>query len=217
MSHDLRTPLSIATMTLEMLRQVKDLSPETIELVIDRGLRATNAIERLAKSVLDVVKAENGEGIKVTATESAENIVQDIVNLTLPLAEKKSVQLRAQLRAPGKRVHCQKTHIEQVVGNLISNALKFTPEGGSITVSVEQEQAQIVFCVADTGGGIHSDHLERIFERFWQEDHAREQGTGLGLAIAKEIVEQEGGKIWAKSTPGRGSSFFFSLPCADGQ
>lgn len=99
------------------------------------------------------------------------------------------------------------------MGNLISNALKFTPAGGSITVSVEQQRDQVYFCVADTGVGIAQEHLERVFERFWQEDHARKQGTGLGLSIAKAIVEQEGGKIWARSTQGRGSSFFFCLPC----
>lgn len=213
MSHDLRTPLSIAKMTLEMLLRADNLSPETVRLTLERGLRATNAIERLATGVLELAKVENGTAKQSPAVESAEDIVREVVDLMLPLAEQKSVRLRGQFCAPGRKVRCEKTRIEQVLGNLISNALKFTPEGGGITVSVEQEQDQIVVCVADTGVGIAPAHLEKIFERFWQEDAAQKQGTGLGLAIAKEIVEQEGGKIWAKSTPGRGSSFFVCLPC----
>lgn len=212
MSHDLRTPLSIARMTLELLQRADNLPPETTRLILDRGLRATDAIERLARGVLDHAKAENGAAAGTRTQEVAEDIVRDVVDLTMPLADKKSVQLISQLRAPGAKVLCEKSRIEQVVGNLISNALKFTPAGGNITVSVEQQRDHVFFCVADTGVGIAQEHLERVFERFWQEDHARKQGTGLGLSIAKAIVEQEGGKIWARSTQGRGSSFFFCLP-----
>jgi two-component system, chemotaxis family, sensor kinase Cph1 len=213
MSHDLRTPLGTVKMSLEMLQQLENLSPEMTRTVLARGLRATDAIERLAKSVLDLAKIEAGTAARTRAPVDAGELARNVVDLATPLAEKKSVQLRAQLHAANKQVLCDGTRIEQVLGNLISNALKFTPEGGSVTVSVDQDRDRLVFCVADTGPGIPPAHLERIFERFWQEEHAREQGTGLGLSIAKGIVEKEGGRIWARSTLGRGSSFFFDLPC----
>lgn len=213
MSHDLRTPLGTAKLSLEMLQHVKNLSPEKVQEILGRGLRAIDAIERLAEGVLDLAKVEAGAAVRAQSLLNAEDLVKDVVDLATPLAEKKSVQLGIQLHAANKQVLSERARIEQVLGNLISNALKFTQKGGIITVSVKQNRDRIVFCVADTGTGIAPEHLKNIFERFWQEEHTREQGTGLGLSIAKGIVEQDGGHIWAESAPGRGSSFFFDLPC----
>jgi light-regulated signal transduction histidine kinase (bacteriophytochrome) len=215
LSHDLRTPLGTVKIAFEMLLQVKNLSPEMSHKVLDRGLRAANAIERLAQGVLDTAKEEASKAEKTHALVNANDLVKDFVDLVSPLAEKKSIQLQAQPHAVDTHINCVRVRIEQVLGNLISNALKFTPVGGSVTVSVGLKEERLLFCVADTGVGVPTEHLERIFERFWQEDHARERGTGLGLAIAKEIVEQHGGRIWARSILGKGSSFFFDIPKAN--
>jgi two-component system phosphate regulon sensor histidine kinase PhoR len=112
-------------------------------------------------------------------------------------------------------VHADSERIEQVLVNLIHNAIKFTPPGGSIRVSAEQAADRVVFTVRDTGVGIAQDLLPRIFERFYKADRARSgSGTGLGLSIARHIVEAHGGEIWAQSRQNAGSAFFFSLPVA---
>jgi two-component system phosphate regulon sensor histidine kinase PhoR len=105
--------------------------------------------------------------------------------------------------------------IEQVIVNLLLNAIKFTPEGGSVMVSAEVQGQGVRFSVADSGIGIEQEDLPRIFERFFKADRARStSGTGLGLAIARHLVEAHGGRIWAESEPGQGSSFFFTIPLA---
>jgi two-component system phosphate regulon sensor histidine kinase PhoR len=103
-----------------------------------------------------------------------------------------------------------------VVTNLVHNAVKFTPPGGSVVVSAEADYHQVVFSVKDTGVGIPADDLPRIFERFYKSDRARSGGgTGLGLAIAKHIVQGHGGRIWAESVEGQGSTFYFSLSAVE--
>ena len=105
------------------------------------------------------------------------------------------------------------TRMEQVLVNLIHNAIKFTPEGGSITLQAENAAEKVQFSIQDTGIGITAEDLPRIFEKFFKSDRARSGGgTGLGLAIAKHLVEAHGGKIWAESQENVGSTFFFSVP-----
>jgi len=106
--------------------------------------------------------------------------------------------------------------MEQVLVNLMHNAIKFTPEGGTITLSAEVDNKFLIFKMADTGYGISSNDLSRIFERFFKSDRSRSGGgTGLGLAISRHLVEAHGGKIWAESEEGKGSTFYFSLPIAN--
>jgi two-component system phosphate regulon sensor histidine kinase PhoR len=103
--------------------------------------------------------------------------------------------------------------MEQVLVNLLHNAVKFTPPGGEIVVSAAPEEGRVIFSVRDTGVGIPAKDLPRIFERFYKADRARSGGgTGLGLSISRHIVETHGGKIWADSIQGKGSTFYFSLP-----
>ena len=103
--------------------------------------------------------------------------------------------------------------MEQILVNLIHNAIKFTPPGGRITVSSGAETGKITVSVSDTGVGISEDDLPRVFERFYKADRARAGGgTGLGLAIAKHVVEAHGGRIWVESVEGRGATFSFSIP-----
>jgi signal transduction histidine kinase len=104
--------------------------------------------------------------------------------------------------------------ILQVLANLLSNAIKFTGDRGSIAVHVESIGTEVRFSVADTGAGVEPDHLESIFERFWQVTRGDRRGLGLGLFISRCIVEAHGGRIWAESALGRGSTFYFTLPGA---
>ena len=108
-----------------------------------------------------------------------------------------------------------KHRIVQVLSNLVGNALKFTPSGGAVRLSVTKRDDDLLFCVSDTGPGIAAGQVESIFHRFWRSDTGHQKGLGLGLFIAKGIVEAHGGRIWCESKPGEGASFLFTLPsCA---
>lgn len=181
-SHDLRTPLSIIKMSLELMQRTSNAHPETVGKLLERGLRAADAIDRLSQGVLDLVKVENGTAMPATSMVSPAMLVHDAIELALPLAERKCVQLQANTASSDAQVCCERNRIEQVLGNLISNALKFTPEGGCVTVSTRNEGDLIAFSVEDTGVGIAEEHIGRVFDRFWQEGSSASQGNGLGLA-----------------------------------
>jgi signal transduction histidine kinase len=109
------------------------------------------------------------------------------------------------------------SRVVQALGNLVRNALKFTPNGGRITLAAEARDGAVVFAVSDTGRGIGEDNQRRIFDRYWQSsDGARARGSGLGLSIAQGIVQAHGGRIWVESSLGKGSMFAFTIPRAPG-
>jgi len=128
-------------------------------------------------------------------------------------SERNNLQLENLCPADLPTVNADPSRMEQVMINLLHNAIKFTPPGGSITLSAQGAAGEVVFSIRDTGVGISAEDIPRIFERFYKADRSRSGGgTGLGLAIAKHIVEAHGGRIWAESAEGKGSTFFFSLP-----
>jgi two-component system phosphate regulon sensor histidine kinase PhoR len=128
-------------------------------------------------------------------------------------AERAGVVLRLGSSQETTEVRADPIRLEQVLVNLIHNAIKFTQPSGEVVLSARAEKGFICFSVKDTGAGIPAEDLERIFERFYKVDHARSSGgTGLGLSIARHIVEAHGGKIWAESVEGRGSIFYFTVP-----
>ena len=130
-------------------------------------------------------------------------------------AQQHGIRLTASVPTNLPLVMADNARVIQVLGNLLRNAVKFTPRDGRIVVSAEERDGKLVFSVRDTGAGIPSEHLDRIFDRFWQSaDGSRARGTGLGLSIAKGIVDAHGGKIWVDSRVGEGSTFSFSVPRA---
>jgi signal transduction histidine kinase len=104
-----------------------------------------------------------------------------------------------------------------VLGNIIGNAIKFTPDGGSVQVNAEQSDDEVLFTVRDSGVGVSAKQLPHVFDRFWQATPKARLGSGLGLTIAKGVVEALGGRIWVESKPGEGTTFFFTLPRATPQ
>jgi two-component system sensor histidine kinase VicK len=131
------------------------------------------------------------------------------------MTKNQNVSFERQLLKEPVFVEIDEDKLTQVLDNIISNALKYSPEGGKVTFKMEEKSDQIVISVSDQGVGIPKKNIEKIFERFYRVDKARSRklgGTGLGLAIAKEMVEAHGGKIWAESIEGYGTTIFFSLP-----
>ncbi|MBC7541923.1 MAG: hypothetical protein H7338_04260 [Candidatus Sericytochromatia bacterium] len=133
-----------------------------------------------------------------------------------PSAVLQGLQLDLSLPADLRLVVADRERTLQVLSNLIGNAIKFTPAGGTISVRVMGQGAVVCVSVRDTGSGIPADRQALVFDRFWQAEKSRRQGAGLGLAISKGIVEAQGGTIWVESMVGAGSTFSFTLPVAEG-
>src|SRR5262249_11391367 len=129
-------------------------------------------------------------------------------------AEAKQQTIEYHLESNLPEVAADGPRVGQVLSNLLSNAIKFTRQGGKVVVSAREQDNTIVVSVLDNGPGIPRENLSKVFDRYWQSEETRRAGVGLGLAIAKGIVEAHGGKIWADSELGKGSSFFFTLPLA---
>jgi signal transduction histidine kinase len=130
------------------------------------------------------------------------------------LATAAGLELELDLGGDLPEVWADRDRLLQVFENLIGNALKFTPAGGHIKVGAAPRASEVLFWVADTGPGIAVGHLPHLFDRFWQARRAERRGAGLGLPIVQGIVKAHGGRIWAESAPGRGSTFLFTIPCA---
>jgi len=210
-AHELRTPLTVIQGDLQALREgVFTPTPETLASIHDESLILT----RLVNDLRELSLAEAGElSLKKQLTNLSELIRRIAVNFQPQLNEKR---IKLILEVPEKlpRLEIDPDRIGQVFLNLLSNAERHTPAGGQITVTVQQTQTELQISVADTGPGIAPEDLPYIFERFYRADKSRSRqsgGSGLGLAIAKQLVEAHGGKIWAQSPPGQGTTFIFAL------
>jgi signal transduction histidine kinase len=182
----------------------------------ERIIRSAQRMASLIKDLLDVSSIEAGRLAVHLEEHGLETILSETLEVNLPLAAEKSVRLQREGEMLSTHIRCDRERILQVLGNLVGNAIKFTPEGGLISVGVQVEPDRVVFAVRDTGSGILDGDLPHLFEPYWQSKTLARQktGIGLGLAICKGIVEAHGGTIWADSKEGEGSSFFFTLPLA---
>jgi signal transduction histidine kinase len=218
-SHELRSPLAAIAGYVEILtsRPLEEIKPEKRAKAFGIIQESTGRLTTFINDILDLAKLKAG---RVEVRKSPVNIrktAQDILSLFMPLFEKKNLTGRLEVPEDIPVVSLDEEKMKQVITNLVSNAYKFTPEGGSITLRGEYDDEKIVISVIDTGIGIPKDFVGQLFERFKQVPGTREKiggpkGTGLGLAIAKGIVEAHGGRIWAESEMGKGSSFRFWLP-----
>lgn len=210
--HDLRNPLTAVQMTSEALaRHATDPASLRRIKVIDR---AVARMEGLIRDLFDSARSEHGELQMVMQPEDVESMVDEVIELHAPLAQEHGVSLEAlAVDAPrgGARLTCDRHRVLQVLGNLVGNALQFTPKGGRITLRTEMQERAVRFAVEDTGPGIKPEHLAHVFEQYWKSDS---NGTGLGLYLASSIVRAHGGEIGVQSELGRGASFFFTIPRA---
>jgi signal transduction histidine kinase len=171
-------------------------------------------MDRLIQDLLDVTRMESGRFSVERAPLHVDAIVEDSLEGQRAIANAAEIELRSDIAPDGGDVFADHDRLCQVLENLIGNAVRFTPPLGSVTVgaSPREREGEVLFWVADTGTGIPAEELPRVFDRFWQGRKHGGGGAGLGLAIVKGIVEAHGGRVWAESNPGRGTTFFFTIP-----
>jgi signal transduction histidine kinase len=169
-------------------------------------------MNRLIGDLVDVTSIDAGKLAMTPVPNDAAALVAEATDTFQPAALEKGVILAADIPAGPLPAVFDHDRMLQVFANLIANAIKFTPRGGEIRVRVDNARAKLQFCVTDTGAGIPEGMLDAVFERFWQVGENDRRGQGLGLYISKSIVEGHRGRIWAESTVGSGSRFYFTLP-----
>ncbi|MEA2157000.1 MAG: hypothetical protein QOE11_3140 [Solirubrobacteraceae bacterium] len=215
-SHELRTPLTSIRGSLGLLAGgVLGQSPAKAERMLQIALENTDRLVRLINDILDIERMESGRAEVQRSSCDAAGLLRDAVDTMTAAAAEAGVAIEVD-GAPGA-VWADPDRVLQMLTNLLSNAIKFSPRGGRIWLDCRQRDGEMIFCVRDEGRGVPADKLESIFERFQQVDSSDSRGkggTGLGLAICRSIVEQHGGRIWAESAAGQGSTFRFTLPLA---
>jgi two-component system phosphate regulon sensor histidine kinase PhoR len=220
-SHELRTPLASIRATAETLLDGAASDPQMAPRFLETILREVGRLVRLSEDLLDLSRAESTERERARFDLAA--LVSDVAARLGSQAEKRGVAVTV-VPAPPLVIRADRDEIAQVFFNLLDNAIKYTPSGGQVTLSLVRREEAVAVTVADTGIGILSQDLPRIFERFWRADRARRfrsaetgggtSGTGLGLSIVKHIVEAHGGDVVAESELNRGSRFTVTLPMA---
>ena len=222
-SHELRTPLASIRATAETLLDGAAGDPDVAPRFLETILREADRLVRLSEDLLELAQAESTERERTPFDLSA--LVADVAARLAAQAERGGVSVRV-APAPHVVLAADEHEISQVLFNLLDNAIKYTPSGGTVTVEIRPDAERVAVSVADTGIGILSEDLPRIFERFWRADRARRfrsgegtggtRGTGLGLSIVKHIVEAHGGTVQAESELNRGSRFTITLPLETG-
>lgn len=212
-SHELRTPLAGIKAIVDTLRDGAIDERETTAKFLDRLDIEVDGMTQMVNELTELSRIETGKNNFKYEQVNLNLLVEEVVQRLSHLAERKQITIMNEADKELPLVPADKERIIQVVVNILHNAIKFTPSGGRIIISTGRNTDSVLVHVNDTGTGITSDDLPHIFERFFKADKSRSSsGTGLGLAIAKHIIQNHNGKIWARSEPGKGSTFSFSLP-----
>jgi two-component system phosphate regulon sensor histidine kinase PhoR len=213
-SHELRTPLASLKALTETLQNGALADPEAGQRFLGRIVTEVDALTQMAQELLDLSKIESGRVALDLASVPPKRLLTSAVERMKTQAERAGLSLYAKGAEDDQPdVRADEARLEQVLVNLIHNAVKFTRPGGEVVLSADSVEGAVRFAVKDTGIGIPAEEVSRIFERFYRVDKSRAgSGTGLGLSIARHIVEAHGGEIWVESEEGRGSTFFFTIP-----
>lgn len=211
-AHDLRNPLNVIASAVQLLLDEAPSSPDQQLRVLRMTQRAAAQMKRLIGDLLEATRLEAGRlTLDLTDVDVCE-IARDTEEAFRHAAAERRVHLAVHAPGRGCFVRADAGRVQQAIGNLIANALKFTDPGGRVVASAEAVDGEIVFRVADTGPGIDPLHQRHLFDRFWQGQRGDRRGVGLGLAIAKGIIDAHGGRIWVESALGAGTTFSFALP-----
>jgi len=219
-SHELRTPLTTIKGYAETLLEgalKEDQAFQFVQVI----KRHTDRLTKIVEDLLMLSRIETREFQLKWEDVSVRDFIDDIIDFVRDPAERKKISLSRNEVPSSLRVKGDRSYLEQILMNLLDNAIKYTPEAGRVIVSaVEKDSKDIQFSVQDNGIGIPKEDLSRIFERFYRVDKGRSKelgGTGLGLSIVKHLVQAHGGKVWVESQMGKGSTFCFTLPKQGGK
>ena len=216
-AHELRTPLSVVQGNLQaILDDVYPLDKSEVSKLYDE----TRLLSRLVDDLRELALADAGQLHLIPRRTKTDPVIQSTVDNLALAAKAQGVTLTNQSPDDLPDVQADPDRVAQVLRNLLINALRHTPPGGSVTVSTTAQHGAVEIAVSDTGEGIAPEDLPHVFDRFWRADPARARGnqwsdsSGLGLCVAQSLVEAQGGQLWADSQPGEGSTFRFTLPVA---
>jgi len=221
LSHELRTPLTTVSLLAETLQReaeaVGDAIPAKMRDRIGKIEVETGHLVQMVNELLDLSRIESGGTLQLTDGVDLAGLAADAAERLRLFAERQGVTLSVEAPQGLPRVKGDASRLGQVVVNLVHNAVKFSPDGGDVTVRTYSSDGEVVIAVEDHGIGVPATARDRIFERFYKVDRARLRaeaggGTGLGLAIARHVIEQHGGRIWVESEEGAGATFSFALP-----
>lgn len=212
-SHELRTPLTCIKTSVDLLRETSaGLSTEQVDLVQTIG-HHVGRLEALVTDLLEITKLEAGQITLSKQPTDVRQIITRVVAALRPLRDAKNQTIDFHWPEIVSPAEVDRRRMEQVVTNVLSNAIKFTPKGGHIEVSVSEKPAQVQVCIADDGPGIPTAEQAHVFDKFYVvSDRRGLSGLGLGLYIAQEMIQLHGGRIWVDSQPGAGSTFCFTVP-----
>jgi two-component system phosphate regulon sensor histidine kinase PhoR len=212
-SHELRTPIASVKAIAETLNEGAIADPSVAKDFLNKINAETDRLAQMVQELSELSRLESGEVPLRKRFFHISDAVEHAIERLKPQADRAGLYIETNFVPNLPQVLADEDRLEQVLVNIIHNAIKFTPPGGKIVISTRRDSNNITVSITDTGIGISADDLPRIFERFYKADKSRSGGgTGLGLSIAKRIVEAHGGKIWAESIEGKGSTFTFTLP-----
>lgn len=214
-SHDLRNPLGLVSLSAQSLRRrLREVDPAVWQEPIKRIGRACSTMERLIGDVLSAANIESGSFQVRPEWLQGTEFLADVTQALEPLCHAAKLQLVVGAKGVADTLYGDRDRLLQAMGNLVSNAIRFTPPGGSIAIDAVRQGHEVVLTVADTGQGIPKDRLPKIFDQFWQGDQSAQSGAGLGLFIVRGIVSAHQGTIHVQSAVGEGTTFQFNCPDA---
>ncbi len=214
-AHELRTPISIILGHADAVHdRVLPPTQETFDIIRDEACR----LERLVEDLRTLSRADAGELALTRRPFPPATLLEDAAAAYHPLALERGIKVQRKIAPDLPEVYVDPDRMAQVLGNLLSNALRYTPKGGSVTLAASLLEQEIEIRIQDTGPGIAAEDIQHVFDRFYRADKSRQRdsgGLGLGLAIAKSIVENHGGRIWAESPDDSGTTFVIMLPISN--
>jgi PAS domain S-box-containing protein len=209
-SHDLRNSLNVILMASAMGLEADRRQQGPLESIHNAGKQ----MERLISDLMDISAIEAGGFSVQQKRHSIASLISECIEMHRSLAEARGVHLINAVGSDPREAFIDESRISQAIGNLLGNAIKFTPSGGAVRISLDEDPNRCIVKISDSGPGIPPEHIDSVFRRFWKGDPSGPTGAGLGLAIVRGIAEAHGGSVRVESTPSRGSTFYLELPSA---
>lgn len=214
LTHDLKTPVLATNRAVQFLID-GDFGPlsDAQKEVLKTLHQSNTSLYGLVQTLLDVYRFDSGVKELLIKRCNLAGLITQLVTEVMPLAQEKGIDLKITMPAEAKEIRCDEDEIRRVLQNLLDNSLKYTPSGGSISVTLSEAEDKSIVSVKDTGKGISDENKPKLFQRFWQAGSTGRYyaSTGLGLYLCRRIVEAHGGRIWCESTLGQGSCFYFEI------